>query len=108
MSCYRELRPSLAATLAAGFGPDSRIYQRRAGLTVPLSMYLQALQIDLLRVLIWQNTEDGQKNRNRPESLAEKFRDGDEKSETETFDGFEDFEAYRAAIFAKSNPTGGE
>ena len=108
MPCYRDLRPSLAATLAAGLGPDSRIYQRRTGLTVPLSMFLQALQIDLLRVLIWQNTEDGQKNRNRPESLAEKFRDGDEKPETETFDGFEDFEAYRAAIFAKSTQTGGE
>lgn len=75
---------------------------------MPLSMYLQALQIDLLRVLIWQNTEDGQKNRNRPESLAEKFRDETENKETETFDGFEDFEAYRAAIFAKSTQTGGE
>ena len=101
VSCYRGLRPSLAATLASGFGPDSLIYQRRAGLKVPFSMYLQALEIDLLRVLIWQNTEDGAKNRNRPDSLAEKFRVGDEPEPHESFSDPDSFEAFRASLFAQ-------
>lgn len=67
---WRELPAKLAATLAVGLTPESRIKQAITGAKAPTSLILQAAILDRLSLLVWLNSADGQKGRNRPKSLA--------------------------------------
>lgn len=68
--------------------------------------FLTALAVDRLSILVWMKTKDGQRNRNRPKSVAEALLDKKTEAETETFDSPAAFEAHRAAIIARA--TGGD
>lgn len=68
---------------------------RESGLGVPIETLLLACIVDKLNILIWQNTRDGSKGRNRPKSFAEVLLGRDKKKDENivAFDTAEDFEA---------------
>ena len=78
-----------AATLAAGFRNYSRTMMALAGEKISLTEQLLALIVDKLSILAWQNTEDGQHNRNFPPSIFEALTE--EKEECEGFETGDDF-----------------
>ena len=67
---WRELPRRLAATLAIGLPANSRCKRRIDGIEVPLETLLLAKIADLLATWIWMHTEDGEKGRNRPQSIV--------------------------------------
>lgn len=54
-----------------------------------------ALQVDALNLLVWQNTKDGAKGRNKPKSVFEHIIKKTKKQESDTFNSVEDFLAFR-------------
>ena len=79
---YRELLPSLVATLCFGLKEDSRVKMHFSDSKITLTQTLIARMVDELTFQSWAKTKDGQKNRNRPESvlkaLTEEKRTEDE------------------------------
>lgn len=66
---WRALPLSTAALLACGLRENSRIMRKLSGSRYPDEILMQALILDRLNTLIWFQTADGQKGRNRPESV---------------------------------------
>ena len=96
----------LIATLATQLPEDSRVKRKLSGYECSRMEFLTALAVDRLSFLVWMQTKDGQKNRNRPKSVAEALLGTKTEAETVAFDSPEDFEAQRAAIIARA--TGGD
>lgn len=48
--------------------------------------------VDRLNIMIWQGSADGQKGKNKPESLLDKILNGDKKSDIVAFDSGEDWQ----------------
>lgn len=87
---------SYLATLAVGLAEYSRIYKKISKSKLTMTQAIQALIVDRLSVLVWQNTKDGSKGRNHPESLYKKLEGLDEqKEELLSFTTPEDFEEWR-------------
>lgn len=87
------------AILATGLGENSRIIRKLSGAKVPINTLLLAHIADRLGLLVWQNTKDGKKNRNRPKSFVEAI----EGAEAKTYKGIafenpEDFWAARETL----------
>ena len=71
-----------------------------ANKSITLNQVLMAIMIDNLQTLVWQNTKDGHKGRNRPESLLGKLLHKEKKSDNtkgnlEAFDTPEAYELWR-------------
>lgn len=66
---YRTLPARLAATLAAGLSDNSRSKRALAGAQCSVETMLLALIADKLSYLVWFQTEDAVKNKNRPDSI---------------------------------------
>lgn len=76
------LPPSLFATLAAGLPEDSRTMRALSGRKTDTGTLLLASAVDRLSLLVWMNTKDGAKGRNRPNSIVERLtREGKEEQE---------------------------
>ena len=92
---YKSVPTKLLATLVAGLGQNSRVSMAMAGATASADTILLAKILDGLNLLLWSYTEDGRKNRNRPDQLAPKFFQSEEnrKKEIQRFDTPEDFHA---------------
>jgi hypothetical protein len=86
---YRQLKPSYAATLAAGLREGSRIRTVLGGIPTPLPLYLQMAELDALNLIAWLNSSDGADGKNRPKSLLKAFTDDD--NAVQGFDSGEDF-----------------
>lgn len=73
------------------------------GSKVSNEILLLAHAVDRLSILIWQNTKDGQKGRNKPDSIAERilYGDGKNRFKTSGFDTAEDFWKARAEIIER-------
>ena len=96
---YRALPVKLCATLAAGLRDTSRIKTKIGGLNATIDIILLAHIIDSVNTLVWFQTEDGHKNKNRPESILEKIMaDPEEEPEFMSFDTPEEFELARQMI----------
>ena len=99
------------AVLACGLRADSRIKQKLTGVNVAPDILLLAHAVDALRILVWQPTKDGRKNRNKPESIAEKLqgieRQERKKTAVTAFDTPEEFERARQAIIEKARARNG-
>lgn len=67
-----------------------------SGAQVSNELLLLAHAVDRLSILVWQNTKDGQKGRNKPDSIAEKIIYGDNTKRIKT-SGYATPEAFRAA-----------
>ena len=59
----RALPVPLTATLAWGLRPDARIRLKMAEQQVSMETLMLAGVVDRLSLLLWQRTENGQKNR---------------------------------------------
>lgn len=102
---YRSMPSKLVATLAAGLSENSRSKRKIAGLPHPAETLLLAMAVDRLSYLVWAKTEDGQKNRNRPESVYMRLMGLDDAKKTNDVLTFESGAAFDAAW---KRMTGGE
>lgn len=66
---YRSLPARLVATLTAGLSDNSRTKRTLAGAQCSVETMLLALIADKLSYLVWFQTEDAVKNKNRPDSI---------------------------------------
>ena len=94
---FRALPARQAARLACGLRQSSRIMQALSGAPADMETVLLALIADAVRLLVWQNTEDGHKGRNRPQSILGILR-GEAQTTGSGFDTAEDFEAWRSSM----------
>ena len=91
---YKSMPPKMAAILAVGLPNDARIKRSVAGQKQTTQTMLLAMIADALNLLVWFQTEDGRKNRNRPKSVLEVLT---KEEETEEYEAFNSIEAYEAA-----------
>lgn len=68
---YRALPLDRVVMLFFNLQDDSRCMMQLKGLKMPMSIRLQAMILDSLNILVWQNTADGQKGKNPPQSITE-------------------------------------
>lgn len=103
-----SLPVSTVAILASGLRDNSRIKMKLAGTAASNELLLLAHAVDRLTLLVWQNTRDGQKGRNKPESIAERIIYGDQGKtfRTNAFASPEAFEEARRAIIEGSGDHG--
>ena len=93
---FKQLPLSKVAVFACGLHENSRIKMKLTNQKVPLKELLLAKISDGIDTLIWFKTEDGQKNRNRPESIANRLLGKmDDSKETVGFETGAEFEAAR-------------
>ena len=96
---YRSLPIRQAAILACGLPEDSRIKRKMSGVRAGTDTLLNAAILDGIRTLIWMQSKDAQRGRNRPQPiytmLVEKDKSTNENSYM-TFASGEEFEKYRA------------
>ncbi|MBR3272591.1 MAG: hypothetical protein IKF98_01615 [Clostridia bacterium] len=93
---YRALPARQAALFAYGLGPGSRIAKKLLGVPADLNTLLLAMIGDAVRTLVWQNTEDGHKGRNRPRSIVEQLLG--KQTQARGFNSPEDFKAWRESM----------
>ncbi len=104
---YRQLPLSLVAVFACGLRDDSRIKMKLSGQSVEMKTLLLAGISDKLSTLVWFQTEDGQKGRNRPTMLTDlltKNNDSTADKDVVVFHSGEDFIDLRNQLIQ----TGGE
>lgn len=102
---YRALPAGYAATLCAGLREHSRVKMRLTGSKINLADSLRARIVDELAFLSWTKTKDGQKNRNRPQSVL-KALTTEKEIEHECFTTPEDFRAEWDRIVRSSTDAG--
>lgn len=97
---WRGLSAKYAAVLAFGLCENSRIKMALSGQKRNFDTMINAATLDAVNLLVWMQTKDGHKNRNRPASLVETLMHEDDKKEPEmmVFDTPADFETMRQAI----------
>lgn len=86
------------SALAAGLRDDSRIRQKLSGLRVTPEVLALALCADAARTLVWFQTKDGRKGRNRPASVYSLFSGETEKKNIRSYQSGEEFMAARDEI----------
>ena len=76
--------------------------QMLSGAKTSVETTLLAIIVDALRILVWQNTKDGKRGRNKPESILEMII-GPEKEEEKlgSFDTPEEFNKWRASMLGE-------
>ena len=93
---YKALPVHLTAALFAGLKADSRIKMRLSGMTVPLDLVLSAAAVDRLSMLVWAQSRDAEKGRNRPDSLvSELLGEGKRGGDICAFSSGDEFDAAR-------------
>ena len=96
---YRQLPPLKVAVFSLGLRENSRIKMKLSGQTVPLEIMLLAGIADRLSTLVWFQTKDGQKGRNRPQMLTNLLTNTkQENSDVEAFHSGEEFEKARKLL----------
>ncbi len=91
---YRALPLKTAAALSAGLRDESRSKMRASGMKIPTATALIAAAVDRLALLVWMQSEDGAKRRNRPESiLARLTKEQNKDDKVEAYNTPEEFEA---------------
>lgn len=93
---WRALPARYAGTLARGLPPESRIMLKLSGLSVPINTMILATIADACRTLVWHNTKDAKKGRNKPKSLFALLTKEGTRSEAEvSFGSGADFLEWR-------------
>ena len=91
---YRALPLKTAAALSAGLRDESRSKMRASGMKIPTATALIAAAVDRLALLVWMQSENGAKRRNRPESiLARLTKEQNKDDKVEAYNAPEEFEA---------------
>lgn len=89
-------------TLAAGLPASSRSIRKITGERLDLKEKLLAAILDGVNLLVWTQTTDGQKNRNRPKSILDRLLQDPNDKETVGFATVEEFEKARNEILNRS------
>lgn len=101
---YRKLPMKTAAILASGLRDNSRIKIKLSGLNAAPEMILNATIADRTGMLVWMQSKDGAKNRNRPASILDKILNPEKKKEdVTTFATGQDFEDAWNRLLGKTN-----
>ena len=99
---YEQLPLKKVAVFSYGLKDDSRIKMKLNGQKTPLDTLILAGISDKVNSLVWFQTEDGQKGRNRPKSLADTLINYDKNDEKDddmvVFHSGEDFERLRQEL----------
>ena len=95
---YKVLPVKTAALLASGLRENARIKMKLCNQKAPIETILLAAAVDRLTVLLWSNSEDGQKNRNRPKLIAPQLTEETTRTEMVVFDSLEAFEKRRKEL----------
>ncbi len=90
----------MVATLVTGLRADSRLKMKMTGTKVPTDTTILAMIFDACSTLIWMNSEDGRKNRNRPKSLVKALTE-EPDTKTVSFSSGDAFERARAMALEK-------
>ena len=90
---YRELPCKTVALFSCGLRENSRIKRKLLGEKTDTEEILLSIIAERLGTLVWFNSEDGAKRRNRPKSILSSLIGTEEKKEIQTFDSGKDFEA---------------
>ena len=100
---YKSLPLKLVATLASGLSGDSRIKRKLSGLNHSIDTLLLACIVDRLSLLLWRDTKDASKGKNKPESLYELLTSGnkDVSGSHNSFTSGKEFEKERQRILNK-------
>ena len=88
---YRGLPVKTMAALAVGLRENSRIKMKIRDEKVDVKTALLAAIADRLGLLVWFQTEDGTKNRNRPESILESLQGKETENNVRVFESGEEF-----------------
>lgn len=92
---YKELSPTLVATLVLGLEDNSRVRRHFSKQPLTLEQILLSIIADNLQFLSWTKTKDAQKKKNRPKSILNKLMGKDKpKDDLEVFDTPEEFEEF--------------
>ena len=100
---YKSLPLKLVATWASGLSGDSRIKRKLSGLNHSIDTLLLACIVDRLSLLLWRDTKDASKGKNKPESMYELLTSSS-KDVSESHDSFnsgKEFERERQRILDK-------
>lgn len=90
---YKELRPSLAATLAMGLPEESRTKRKLTGINVTLDQMILALILDDFNNYLWSRRRKGP----RPKQVFKLLTEPEKpKDELMSFNSPEDYERWRA------------
>jgi len=96
---YKQLPPTKVAVFSLGLRENSRIKMKLSGQTVPFDIMLLAAIADRLSTLVWFQTKDGQKGRNRPQMLTNLLTNAKKKeSEVEGYHSGEEFDKARKLL----------
>ena len=90
---YRGLPPEKVAVLAVGLRDDSRVKMKIQNQPVPIDTLLLAGISDRIGLQLWSGSKDGQRNRNRPESIVEKLLQGQKNDNVKAYRSASEFEA---------------
>ena len=93
---YRALSLKTAAALASGLSENSRIMMKITGQRIDTKTALLAGILDRLTTLVWFQTVDGHKGRNRPESVLARLNKEPEKEKKDDYVVFDSPEAFNA------------
>ena len=92
------------AALAYGLPAESRSWSRLVGRGYSNELLMQALILDMVKIIAWRQTEDGVNGKNPPPSMYQALT-GTERKEPErdhmVFESGEDFEAARNEILRR-------
>lgn len=89
---WRGLPVSYAATLASGLRENSRIKMAITKRSASLEILLMAAMVDRLSYLLWANSKDAAKGKNRPVSIVERLTNNSgQESDIESFTTGADF-----------------
>ena len=79
------------ASLATGLRDNSRIKLKLSGSKVDMNTLLLAVIADKLSWMVWLQSRDGQKNRNRPKSIVSQIMGDQQKELVMSFVSEEEF-----------------
>ena len=90
---YKEVRPSIVATLAVGLPDSSRIKRKYSGINLTLEQMLLAMLVDGVNISIWQR--GGGKKSRKPMSIFKKLTEKEKpKDELMSFRSPEEYEKW--------------
>ena len=89
---YESIKPSLAATLAAGLPRTSRVKMKMAGMKLTIDQTLMALILDDLNLMMWAKSK---RHGSKPKSVYKLLTEEPKpKDELMKFKDIESFEAW--------------
>ena len=104
---YRQLPALKVAVFACGLRENSRIKMKLSNQKITTEVMLLSSLSDILNLIWWSKTKDGQDNKNRPKSILQSIFGKVEVKDIQGFASSEDFELKRNEILINIEKKGG-